>query len=66
MLAKMKEAKKIRDTLAAQEELSGPDNVGLSLIFSIMCFSLVILVCTRHIILNLISAANARCNCSNK
>jgi hypothetical protein len=29
MLAKIKEAKKIRDTLAAQEELSGPDNVGL-------------------------------------
>lgn len=33
MLAKIKEAKKIRDTLAAENELSGPDNVGLTLLF---------------------------------
>ena len=63
MLAKIKEAKKIRATLAVQNELSDLDNV-CHIVVTVMCGLVMLFHLTS--IFTLVSADNARCACSNK
>lgn len=68
MLAKIKDAKKIRATLAAQNELEGPDDVCHT---PLHCYLRLIGLLTYYgihsaIELTLTFADNARCNCSDK
>jgi len=63
MLAKIKEAKKIRATLAVQNELSDSNNV-CHIVVTVLCG--LVMLFHSMLIFTLVSADNARCACSNK